>query len=83
MADARVEKLAEILVDHSAEIKPGDRVAIERPLPPNRCAALCATILERGGYPHLLLELPDQRRSCSRTARCPTGRYPALPPNGL
>jgi aminopeptidase len=22
--------------------------------------ALCATILERGGYPHLLLELPDQ-----------------------
>ena len=61
MADARVEKLAEILVDHSAEIKPGDRVAIEattaaQPL----VRALCATILERGGYPHLLLELPDQ-----------------------
>jgi aminopeptidase len=61
MADARVEKLAEILVDHSAEIKPGDRVAIEattaaQPL----VRALCATILERGGFPHLLLELPDQ-----------------------
>ena len=61
MADARVEKLAQILVDHSAEIKPGDRVAIEattaaQPL----VRALCATILERGGYPHLLLELPDQ-----------------------
>ncbi len=61
MADARVEKLAEILVDHSAEIKPGDRVAIEattaaQPL----VRALCATILERGGIPHLLLELPDQ-----------------------
>ena len=61
MADARVEKLAQILVDHSAEIKPGDRVAIEATtaaLPLVR--ALCATILERGGYPHLLLELPDQ-----------------------
>jgi len=61
MADARVEKLAQILVDHSAEIKPGDRVAIEattaaQPL----VRALCATILERGGLPHLLLELPDQ-----------------------
>ena len=61
MADPRVEKLAQILVDHSAEIKPGDRVAIEattaaQPL----VRALYATILERGGYPHLLLELPDQ-----------------------
>ena len=61
MADARVEKLAQILVEHSAEIKPGDRVAIEattaaQPL----VRALCAAILERGGYPHLLLDLPDQ-----------------------
>jgi len=61
MTDARVEKLAQILVDHSAEIKPGDRVAIEattaaQPL----VRALYATILERGGYPYLLLELPDQ-----------------------
>jgi aminopeptidase len=61
MADARVEKLAQILVDHSAEVKPGDRVAIEattaaQPL----VRALCATILERGGDPHLLLDLPDQ-----------------------
>jgi aminopeptidase len=61
MADPRVEKLAQILVDHSAEIKPGDRVAIEAttaaaPL----VRALYAAILERGGHPHLLLELPDQ-----------------------
>ena len=61
MADPRVEKLAQILVDHSAEIKPGDRVAIEAttaaaPL----VRALYATILERGGHPHPLLELPDQ-----------------------
>ncbi|MFH1524757.1 MAG: aminopeptidase [Chloroflexota bacterium] len=61
MADVRVEKFAQILVDHSAEIKPGDRVAIEAttaaaPL----VRTLCATILKRGGYPHLLLDLPDQ-----------------------
>jgi len=61
MPDARVVKLAQILVDHSAEIKPGDRVAIEattaaQPL----VRALCAAILDRGGYPHLLLDLPDQ-----------------------
>jgi aminopeptidase len=61
MADLRVGKFAQILVDHSARIQPGDRVAIEattaaQPL----VRALCATILERGGHPYLLLELPDQ-----------------------
>lgn len=61
MLDPRIEKLAHILVDHSARIKPGDRVAIEattvaEPL----VRALYSLILERGGYPHLLLELPDQ-----------------------
>jgi len=62
MADARVEKLAQILVDHSAEVKPGDRVAIEATTAAEPLVrALCATILERGGDPHLLLELPDQK----------------------
>jgi len=61
LADIRIEKLARILVDYSAKIKPGDRVAIEAttaavPL----VRALYAAILERGGHPHLLLELPDQ-----------------------
>jgi aminopeptidase len=63
MSDARVEKLAQILVDHSAEIIPGDRVAIEattaaQPL----VTALYSTILDRGGYPYLLLALPDQEQ---------------------
>ncbi|MBM3153156.1 MAG: aminopeptidase [Chloroflexi bacterium] len=61
MADPRVEKLADILVDHSTRIQPGDRVAIEattaaQPL----VSALYARILERGGHPHLLLDLPEQ-----------------------
>ena len=48
MTDSRIENFARILVDHSAQIKPGDRVAIEattaaEPL----IKALYATILER------------------------------------
>jgi aminopeptidase len=61
MPDARVEKLAQILVDHSAEIKPGDRVAIEATTAAQPLVhELYSTILDRGGYPHLLLALPDQ-----------------------
>jgi aminopeptidase len=60
MPDPRVEKLAQILVHHSAQIKPGDRVAIEAttaaaPL----VSALVAAILDAGGHPHLLLDLPE------------------------
>jgi len=61
MSDPRVNKFAEILVDHSARIQPGDRVAIESPttaLP--LVEVLYDKILERGGHPHLLLDLPDQ-----------------------
>ncbi|MFC2028321.1 aminopeptidase [Chloroflexota bacterium] len=61
MSDPRIEKMATILVDHSTHIKMGDRVAIEAttaaaPL----IRALYARILERGGHPHLLMDLPDQ-----------------------
>jgi aminopeptidase len=61
LADIRIEKLAKILVDHSTNIQPGDRVAIEAttaaaPL----VSAVYKRILERGGQPHLLLDLPDQ-----------------------
>jgi len=61
MNDPRVEKFAQILVDHSTRIQPGDRVAIEtttaaEPL----IKALYAVILQRGGLPHLLMEFPEQ-----------------------
>ncbi|MEN8171439.1 MAG: aminopeptidase [Chloroflexota bacterium] len=61
MSDPRILKFAEILVDHSARIQPGDRVAIESPttaLP--LVEALYDKILERGGHPQLLIALPDQ-----------------------
>jgi aminopeptidase len=61
MADARIEKMAQILVDHSAQIKAGDRVAIEATTAAEPLVeALYATIMDRGGHPHLLLELPTQ-----------------------
>jgi len=61
MTEPRIEKMARILVDHSTRIQPGDRVAIEAttaaaPL----VSAVYARILERGGQPHLLLDLPEQ-----------------------
>jgi aminopeptidase len=69
MTDNRVENFARILVDHSAQIKPGDRVAIEattaaEPL----IKALYATILERGGYPHLLVEFPEMEEILFKSA---------------
>ncbi len=61
MADIRIEKLADILVDHSTRIQPGDRVAIEATTAATPLvSALYARILERGGHPHLLLDLPEQ-----------------------
>jgi aminopeptidase len=60
LADTRIEKLARILVEHSASIGLGDRVAIEattvaEPL----VRALVIYILKSGGHPHLLIDLPD------------------------
>ncbi|MBN2146719.1 MAG: aminopeptidase [Anaerolineales bacterium] len=61
MSDHRIEKLAQILVDHSAHVSPGDLVAIEtstnaEPL----VRAIYELVLKRGGHPHLLLHLPDE-----------------------
>jgi aminopeptidase len=61
MPDVRAEKLAQILVDHSAEIQSGDRVAIEATTAAEPLVrVLYATILDRGAYPYLLLDLPEQ-----------------------
>jgi len=59
--DIRYHNFARILVEYSANIQPGDRVAITS----STTAApmlreLYAQILQRGAHPHLLLDLPDQ-----------------------
>jgi aminopeptidase len=59
--DIRARKFAQILVDHSAQVKPGDRVAItSTPLSEPVLRELYGLVLERGAHPHLLLDLPGQ-----------------------
>ena len=59
MTDTRVQKFAKVLVEHSARIKPGDRVLIEgttaaEPL----IRELFIQVLEKGGHPHPMVALP-------------------------
>ena len=52
MADIRVEKLADLMVNYSVAVKPGDKVVIQgettgEPL----IKAVYAKVLQAGGYP--------------------------------
>ena len=61
MADSRVDKFAQILVNHSTKVGPGDRVVITATTAAEPLArALYALVLDRGGYPHILFDLPGQ-----------------------
>jgi aminopeptidase len=57
------KKIAQILVDHSTNVMPGDRVAIETT---TNAASLVSEIYElvmlRGGHPHVLINLPEQEK---------------------
>ena len=59
MADHRVSKFSNVLVQHSARVVPGDRILLEgttaaEPL----LRELYIQILEKGGNPHLMVALP-------------------------
>jgi aminopeptidase len=61
LTDPRIKKFADILVDHSAHIIPGDRVLIEATTAAEPLInALYAAILDRGGHPHLQIKFPNQ-----------------------
>jgi aminopeptidase len=61
LEDPRVHKFAQILVDYSTAVKPGDYVAVTSSTAAEPLVrALYALILERGGYPHILMDPPDQ-----------------------
>ena len=61
MTDKRMLKHADILVNYSTDIQPGDRVVIEATTAAEpMLEALIERILERGGYPYLLTTLPRQ-----------------------
>ena len=59
--DIRYHNFARILVEYSANIQPGDRVAIySSTTAAAMVRELYVQILRRGAHPHLLLDLPDQ-----------------------
>lgn len=61
MSDLRIDKFARILVDYSTRVQPGDRVAIwSSTAAEPAIQALYALLLERGAYPHVLLDFADQ-----------------------
>lgn len=61
MTDTRIDKFARILVDYSTRVNPGDRVAITATTAAEPfLKTLYGLILDRGGYPHLLVDLPGQ-----------------------
>ncbi len=61
MSDTRLQKFAQILVDHSTQVKKGDRVAITTSTAAIPVVKeLYRLILQRGGYPHVLLDFPGQ-----------------------
>ena len=58
MADARVERLAAVLVDYSTAVRPGDLVAVDgSPLAAPLLRALHRRILEAGGHPQMRVAL--------------------------
>jgi aminopeptidase len=64
LSDIRYRKFAQILVDHSAKVKPGDLVAITATTAAEPVVReLYELTLERGGLPHLLFDLPGQDES--------------------
>jgi len=61
LTDTRIEKFARILVDYSTRVKPGDLVAITSSYAAEPLVqSLYALILDRGAYPHVLLDFSDQ-----------------------
>jgi aminopeptidase len=59
MPDPRVTRLARLLVDYSTHIQPNDKVAIlGQPAVAPLIEAIYERVLERGAYPHLMLNLP-------------------------
>ena len=62
MRDARIDRLARVLVEYSADVQPGQRVGIvgytaAAPM----VEAVFEYVLARGGIPYPILELPGQR----------------------
>lgn len=59
MSDLRVSRLAQVLVDYCVKVQPGERVTLSAFTPAAPLVeAVFGRVLERGGHPHLMLNLP-------------------------
>ncbi len=59
MTDPRVEKLADVLVNYSVAVQPGDKVLVQgNTLAEPLLKAIYAKVLQAGGYPLMLTALP-------------------------
>ena len=59
MTDPRVEKLADVLVNYSVAIQPGDKVAVlGGPVAAPLLKAVYAKVLQAGGHPLMIVSLP-------------------------
>jgi aminopeptidase len=69
MSDPRIDKLADMLVNYSVAVKPGDRVLIQGPSPAipliNR---VYAHVLQAGGLPWIIVSTPEQKEIYYRLA---------------
>jgi aminopeptidase len=61
MTDARVEKLADVLVSYSVAVRPGDRVMVQgTTLAEPLLKEVYAKVLQAGGHPLMLVSLPGE-----------------------
>lgn len=61
MTDTRIHKFAQILVDHSTQVQKGDRVGITTSTTAEPLVqALYELVLDRGGYPHIIMDIEGQ-----------------------
>lgn len=69
MADPRVTKYAQILVDYSTKVKPGELVAIHTTTAAEELVqVMIGLILERGAFPHVILDVANQEELFYRHA---------------
>jgi aminopeptidase len=76
MADPRVEKLAEVLVDYSVAVRPGDKVLVEgTSLAEPLLKAVYARVLQAGGHPLMHVSPPGMDELLFRHASDEQLRY--------
>ena len=69
MADIRLEKWADLLVNYSVEVKPRERVLLRGDwLAEPLILAVYSKILEAGGFPYIYIDIPEARERFFKAA---------------